>query len=230
MIKLINMKKNSQILIANRYLLTTLLKEIITEVSIDQLKTQFVDAGKISSEDFKEIIDATGNKSAYATWLAKKVADETIKSEDISKYKKYFSIFDRNKKSYPYSDINQYKTTNDISQFIKTSVEIANKETKDPSQQKGVARSDKYKEFYMGSVDGFDVYELPKGRKDLYGVSCELGSGTEWCTATGKTQSFFNKYISSGPLFIFIKPGSEEKYQFSYENDQFMDKDDTPII
>ena len=170
MIKLLNMKKNSQILISNRYLLTTLLKEIITEVSIDQLKTQFVDAGKISSEDFKEIIDATGNKSAYATWLAKKVADETIKSEDISKYKKYFSIFDRNKKSYPYSDINQYKTTNDISQFIKTSVEIANKETKDPSQQKGVARSDKYKEFYMGSVDGFDVYELPKGRKDLYGV------------------------------------------------------------
>ena len=224
------MKKNSQILISNRYLLTTLLKEIITEVSIDQLKTQFVDAGKISSEDFTEIIDATGNKSAYATWLVKKVADETIKSEDISKYKKYFSIFDRNKKSYPYSDINQYKTTNDISQFIKTSVEIANKETKDPSQQKGVARSDKYKEFYMGSVDGFDVYELPKGRKDLYGVSCELGSGTEWCTATGKTQSFFNKYISSGPLFIFIKPGSEEKYQFSYENDQFMDKDDTPII
>jgi len=228
--KLLNMKKNSQILISNNYLLTTLLKEIITEVSIDQLKTQFVDAGKISSEDFKEIIDATGNKSAYATWLTKKVADETIKSEDISKYKKYFSIFDRNKKSYPYSDINQYKTTNDISQFIKTSVEIANKETKDPSQQKGVARSDKYKEFYMGSVDGFDVYELPKGRKDLYGVSCELGSGTEWCTATGKTQSFFNKYISSGPLFIFIKPGSEEKYQFSYENDQFMDKDDTPII
>lgn len=230
MIKLLNMKKNSQILISNNYLLTTLLKEIITEVSIDQLKTQFVDAGKISSEDFKEITDATGNKSAYATWLAKKVADETIKSEDISKYKKYFSIFDRNKKSYPYSDINQYKTTNDISQFIKTSVEIANKETKDPSQQKGVARSDKYKEFYMGSVDGFDVYELPKGRKDLYGVSCELGSGTEWCTATGKTKSYFNKYISSGPLFIFIKPGSEEKYQFSYENDQFMDKDDTPII
>ena len=230
MIKLLNMKKNSQILISNSHLLTTLLKEIITEVSIDQLKTQFVDAGKISSEDFTEIIDATGNKSAYATWLVKKVADETIKSEDISKYKKYFSIFDRNKKSYPYSDINQYKTTNDISQFIKTSVEIANKETKDPSQQKGVARSDKYKEFYMGSVDGFDVYELPKGRKDLYGVSCELGSGTEWCTATGKTKSYFDRYISSGPLFIFIKPGSEEKYQFSYENDQFMDKDDTPII
>jgi len=82
----------------------------------------------------------------------------------------------------------------------------------------------------MSSVDGFDVYELPKGRKDLYGASCELGSGTEWCTATGKTRQFFEEYISSGPLFIFIKPGSNEKYQFSYENNQFMDKYDTPII
>ena len=235
MIKLLNMKKNSQILISNSYLLTTLLKEIITEVSIDQLKTDFVDTGKISSEDFKEIIKVTGKKSAYATWLVKKVESKLIKPEDISKYEKYFSTFDRNKKNkknkkYPYSDINQYKTANDISQFIKTSVEIAEEETKDPSQQKGVARSDKYKEFYMGSVDGFDVYELPKGRKDLYGASCELGSGTEWCTATGKTRQFFEEYISSGPLFIFIKPGSNEKYQFSYENNQFMDKYDTPII
>ena len=224
------MKKNSQILISNNYLLTTLLKEIITEVSIDQLKTQFVDAGKISSEDFKEIIDATGNKSAYATWLAKKVADKIIKPEDIYKYKKYFLIFDRNKKLYPFPDINQYKTDNDISQFIKISVELVDKEAQDPSQQKGVARSDKYKEFYMGSVDGFDVYELPKGRKDLYGTSCELGSGTEWCTATGKTQEYFNRYISKGPLFIFIKPGSKEKYQFSYEGRQFRDKDDNSII
>lgn len=238
MIKLLNTMKKTQTISLrhplkehqSKYSLINLLKEIITEVSIADLEAQFVGTGKVSSKDFKEIADATGNKSAYATWLTKKVADKIIKPEDIYKYKKYFLVFDRNKKSYPYSDINQYKTTNDISQFTKTSVEIANKETKDPSQQKGVARSDKYREFYMGSVDGFDVYELPKGRKDLYGVSCELGSGTEWCTATGKTRQHFDDYISEGPLFIFIKPGSGEKYQFSYEQNQFMDKDDTPII
>jgi hypothetical protein len=210
--------------------LTNLLKQLITEVSISDLEAQFVNTRKVSSEDFKEIKDATDGKSAYATWLTKKVADKMIKSEDIYKYKKYFLIFDRNKKSYPYSDIGAYKTPQDISQFILKSIVIADKETQDPSQQKGITRSDKYKEFYMGSVDGFDVYELPKGRKDLYGASCELGSGTEWCTATGKTRSHFNKYISLGPLFIFIKPGSKEKYQFSYENGQFMDKDDNPII
>ena len=210
--------------------LKAILKEIITQVSIEQLKTQFVDSGKIPLEDFEEITDATGNKTAYATWLAKKVTDKIIKGEDIYKYKNYFLVFDRRKKEYPSPDINTYKTLQDISQFISKSIEIADKEKKDPSQQKGITRSDKYKEFYMGSVDGFDVYELPKDRKDLYGVSCELGSGTAWCTATGKTRSHFDSYILKGPLFIFIKPNSDEKYQFSYEGEQFMNKNDENIF
>jgi hypothetical protein len=209
--------------------LTNLLKEALTEVSVEQLKTQFVDSGKISQNDFNEITSATP-KTAYITWLAKKVVDKLIKAEDIYKYKKYFSIFDRRKKEYPFTDINQYKTQDDLSQFINKSVEIADKESGDVSQQKGVSKEDKYKEFYLGSVNGFNVYELPKGRKDLYGASCELGSGTEWCTATGKTKRYFDDYISKGPLFIFLKPGSNEKYQFNYETNSFMNEDDLSVF
>ena len=205
------------------------LKHLLLEVSIDQLKTQFVDTGKITDSEFTEIIDSAGGRSAYATWLTKQVVSKNIKPEDLYKYNTYFKIFDRRKREYPFQDINQYKTTDDIAQFISKSVDIANAEQKDPSQQKGVARSDKYKEFYIGSVDGFNVYELPKGREDLYGVSCELGSGTEWCTATGKTREHFDRYMKLGPLFIFIKSSSSEKYQFSYEGDQFMDVNDQPV-
>jgi hypothetical protein len=208
--------------------LINLLKETITEVSVEQLKAQFVDSGKISQKDFEEITNTTP-KTAYITWLAKKVADKIIKPEDIYKYKKYFGIFDRRKKEYPFTDINQYKTQNDLSQFISKSVEISDKESEDVSQQKGVSKEDKYKEFYIGSVDGFNVYKLPEGRKDLYGASCELGSGTEWCTATGNTREHFDEYISEGPLFIFIKPGDKEKYQFSYETFNFMDRKDKKI-
>ena len=190
---------------SDQQLLTTLL----LEVSLEDLKSHFVDTNKISQEEFDEIINAVGNKSAYATWLAKKVDDKIIKGEDIYKFKKYFSIFSRQKKNYPSSNINSYKTSKDVALFIKTSVDIENTENADPSKQKGVARSDKYQEFYMGSVDGFDVYE---------------------CTATGKTRGRFDNYISKGPLFIFINPGSDEKYQFSYEGDQFMDKYDNSII
>jgi hypothetical protein len=201
-------------------------KKILLEVSIEQLRAQFAD--KIPTPVFDEIVAAVGQKSAYATWLTKKVADKIIKSEDIYKFKNYFDTFERNKAKYPFKDINQYKTSSDLAKFISASVEIKKKEAEDPSQQKGVAKEDKYKEFYIGEVDGFKVYEVPKGRKDLYGMSCELGSGTEWCTATGKTRSHFDSYISDGPLFIFVK--GNEKYQFHYETNSFMDADDNPIF
>jgi hypothetical protein len=206
------------------------LKSLLFEVSLDQLKTQFVDTGKITDSEFTEIIDASGGKSAYATWLTKMVANKIIKPEDLYKYNSYFKIFDRRKREYQFQDINQYKTSQDISQFILKSVEIFDKEKSDPSQQKGVTRSNKYREFYIGSVEGFDVYELPKGRTDLYGVSCEMGSGTQWCTATGKTRKHFDSYISKGPLFIFSKPGSDEKYQFSYQTKNFMNKYDGTVL
>ena len=205
------------------------LKHLLLEVSIDQLKTQFVDTGKITDSEFTEIIDSSGGKSAYATWLTKQVVAKRINAEDIYKYNAYFKVFDRRKREYIFNDINQYKTQQDLNSFIVKSIELASQEQKDPSQQKGIAKSDKYDKFKLGSVDGFDVYELPKGRTDLYGVSCELGSGTEWCTATGRTKNYFDNYIAKGPLFIFIKPGSDEKYQFSYEESQFMDKNDRPV-
>ena len=206
------------------------LKTLLFEISIDQLKTQFVDTGKITDSEFAEIVDSAGGKSAYATWLTKMIVTKIIKPEDLYKYNAYFKIFDRRKREYPFNDINQYKTAQDIEKFIFKSVEIANKEQQDPSQQKGVAKEDRYAQFKIGEIEGFTVYELPKGRTDLYATSCELGSGTEWCTATGKTRRHFDNYISKGPLFIFIKPGADEKYQFSYEEQQFMDKDDNSII
>jgi hypothetical protein len=209
---------------------TNLQKALVLEVSIQDLKTQFVDTEKVTEEDFKEIVAAVGNKSAYATWLVKKVADGLIKGEDIYKYKDYFTVFDRQKRKYPKQDINQYKTEEDLAAFVDSSVALQDEEEKDPSQQKGVSKEDKYRKYYIGSVDGFNVYKIPENAPDLYGTSCELGSGTQWCTATGKTRNHFDFYNKKGPLYIFIKPGSDEKYQFSYETNSFMDKKDRTVI
>ena len=206
------------------------LQNLLLEVSIEDLKTQFVDTGKVSEEDFKEVVNAVGNKSAYATWIIKKVADGLIKGEDIYKYKDYFMVFDRQKRKYPKQDINQYKTQQDLETFIKMSIDLKKTEEEDPSQQKGVSKEDKYKQFYIGSVEGFNVYKIPQNRPDLYGTSCELGSGTQWCTATGKTNTHYKDHNKKGPLYIFIKPGSDEKYQFHYETNQFMDKNDTRVV
>lgn len=204
--------------------------KVINEASIAQLQSQFVDTNKVSQEDFDKIKDATGGKGAYATWMTKKVADKLLKGEDIYKWKDYFQMFNRRKKDFKSPDINSYKTQSDIGEFIKKAIELRDEEGKDPTKKKGVSKTDKFSDLKIGEVDGFDVYEIPKGRKDLYNTSCELGSGTEWCTATGNTSNYFNQYIDEGPLYIFMKPGSDEKYQFHFESDQFMDKNDQSVV
>jgi len=209
--------------------LKNILKEIILEVSVDQLQTQFVDSGKISSEDFEEI-KKTSPKSAHLTWLTKKVASGVIKTEDIYKWKDYLSMFSKFRNKYPESDIHKYQSPQDISKFIRTSVELKDQIKQDPSKMKGVSKVEKYKDLIIGNVDGFIVYEIPKGRTDLYNVSLDLGSGTEWCTATGNTKKYFNEYIRKDSLFIMYNPSTKEKFQFHYKDHQFMDKNDQSVI
>lgn len=220
--------------------LSDLLKEALesrtmrlNEVSMEQLRSQFVDTGKISEEDFQEIEDASNGKSAYATWLITRVlgtkkVPQLIKQEDVYKYKEYLDIFTRNKRDYAIKDINQIKTKQQLDDWLSQTLEIKDREGEDISTAKGINKSDKFAEFKIGEVDGFDVYKIPKGRTDLYGMSCELGSGTEWCTATGNTRNHFDTYIKQDDMYIFVK--GKEKYQFHYASNQFMDKNDSPII
>lgn len=213
--------------------LRALLNEIILfEISLDQIKAQFVDTGKLSPQDFEQIKDASGGEGAYATWLTARVVGSKkqkplIKSEDIYKYKNYLRIFKTKRKEFPFTDINQIKSPQDLSQFISTAVDLRNQEEEDPSKIKGVSKQEKYSKFKIGAVDGFTVYKIPQNSPD-YNASCELGSGTEWCTATGKTKKYFKDYIKKGPLYIFDN-GRGEKYQFHYESASFMDKNDRSI-
>jgi hypothetical protein len=205
----------------------TLLIELLNEASIEQLQNQFVDSGKIEQKVFDDIKDVT-QKGAYATWLTKQVTDENIKVEDIYKYKKYFTIFDKNKHKYPSPDINSYGKKHSIADFIETSVKISDEIEADPSKAKGVTKSDKYNKLKIGEVDGFTVYKIPKGATNLKRVSCELGSGTQWCTAHSEA-SYFETYIKDGPLYIFDN-GKGKKYQFHFESGQFMDKNDNSVL
>ena len=208
----------------------------LNEVSIDMLQTQFVDTGRIDRNTFKDIVDAAQKDSAFATWLTSKVAGTKkvrpiIKKEDISKYKTYLDIFKRNKREYPLKDINMVKDQNALDGFIKKSREIQAKEEGDISQQKGVSKSEKYTKLKLGEVDGYEIFKFPKGSKDLYGASCELGAGTSWCTATGNTDTWFLDYIDQGDIYVIInKSNPKDKYQFHYESNSYMDPNDIDIF
>lgn len=200
---------------------------IITEINTQRLKSMFLDTDKISERDYEQIIGIT-KKTAYGMWLAKKVSDGLVKGEDIYKWEEYFEIFDRRKRDFKYKDINRYKSEDDLRKFIDEVLLIKRAEQDDPSVAKGVSKTNKYEQYKLGEVEGFSVYEIPKGRDDLYGMSCDLGSGTEWCTASGKHREMFDYYIKRGALYLFLHPDGR-KYQFSIESDQYMDKDDKAI-
>ena len=208
--------------------------------AIEIMQAKYVGTGKISQDIFNKIKDAVNppnaensnvkdnkGKGAYINWLILKVAGGLINIEDVYKYKEYLDIFTRNKNEYPIKDINQIKTEKELKDWLSKTLEIKRGESEDISTVKGIKKSDKYKKLEIGQIDGFVVYKLPKGRTDLYGASCELGSGTEWCTATGKTRDLFDKHIQEDDLYIFVR--DNEKYQFHYATNQFMDKNDTSV-
>ena len=208
----------------------------LNEVSLDALQDQFVNTGRITLKVFNDIVDAAQRDSSFATWLTARVAGTKkakpiIKIEDIPKYKKHLETFKRNKREYPLKDINMVKDQNALEDFIKKSREIQAREEEDISQQKGVSKAEKYTKLKLGEVDGYEIFKFPKGSKELYGASCELGAGTDWCTATGRTDDFFQDYISQGNIYVIInKSDSKDKYQFHYETGQFMDRNDRDIF
>lgn len=219
-----------------RILINEILKEILDEVSLDQVKAKYVGDGEnqLSEKDYEEALKAAASKTVFVVWLVKRVFEGKIMAEDIYKYKEYFQIFSRHKNKYPKKDINQYKSSQDIDDFIKTTTSIKKEVEADPSKDKGVTKTEKFARLKIGEVDGFSVYEIPKGAhksKEMYNASCELGSGTEWCTATGNTNRYYSSYTQKGPLYIFINNSNpKEKYQFHYESNSFMDADDRPVI
>lgn len=62
------------------------------------------------------------------------------------------------------------------------------------------------------------------------GAACELGKGTEWCTAAPGLDYFAQYYKPGDPLFVFVpKNDPKNKFQFHYGTKQFMDRGDREI-
>ena len=60
-------------------------------------------------------------------------------------------------------------------------------------------------------------------------ASCHYGANTRWCTA-GSNNNYFEHYSKDGPLYIITnKKDYTDKYQFHFESNQFMDKEDRNV-
>jgi hypothetical protein len=61
------------------------------------------------------------------------------------------------------------------------------------------------------------------------GAACQLGKGTEWCTAAPGLDYFKQYYKPNDPLFFILDKIDGERYQFHFGTQQFMDKDDNDL-
>jgi hypothetical protein len=61
------------------------------------------------------------------------------------------------------------------------------------------------------------------------GAACQLGKGTDWCTAAPGLNYFKQYYKPNDPLFYILDKSDGEKYQFHFGTVQFMDKNDSEV-
>jgi cytochrome c-type biogenesis protein CcmE len=222
------------------------------EMSLEARKYRFVDKSKLTEKEFKNIVEVSNRKSVYATWLSKMVIDKIIDSEDIYKFKEYFSIFNKNKKLYPNSDINQYRTFYDVSEFISKTQEIRDKEIEvvggvgRGSIGKGLVTANEVRKLesvgivLLGLQDGYQVFKIPQNvnnnkegwklYKDILGRCAGRENGAKIDLCTMASDESFDKYLKDGPYYVMFNLNDPKSpYQFHYESGQFMDKNNKSI-
>ena len=166
----------------------------------------------------------------YSQWIIKQyLQNETGRFfEDLYKITNDLKIYDKIKHKLPEDkrDINQIKTSLELYNIVKP---YAAQDLRLKSEKKGDITT-------LYNDNDYHVL-IPKTKES----ACSYGQGTRWCTASHGL-NYFESYTSRGPLYIIIHKtelvrnqsisGDNEKqdrYQFHFEDNQFMDVDDSPI-
>ena len=218
--------------------LNYIFKSLLTENRVEYLKNKFVDVEeKIKETEFNSLlkIDPTNNKE-FLQWIIReylKLDDNEKKRfirEDKDIIKGDLEIYQRVKSKIPVEkrDINKY-SFGEFSEFITQFYEKA-----ELVSSKQELLDAKYKVF---ENDNWVVYKFSEPTELDYKMSCEVNSGTRWCTRP-RYDTYKNYVKGSSFLMIFIdKKNPENKYQWnggvkstmSMFGGQFMDKNDKPI-
>lgn len=226
---------------------------LIESLTPEILKQKYVETGKVLKDTFDEIMDVSNNKINYASWLTKMVANDNILPEDVYKYKEYLKIFNQFKKHFPIKDINQINTDKELKEWLSIVIKMrerdvlksndndVSKDTKNYVTPNDIQKLEDVGIEYMGMVDGYQAFEIPKSLsdneeawkryRDILGrcQGREQGAKIDICTIA--SFAMFRHYTKKGPLFLFFNMGDKQSpYQFSYEYNQFMDKNDKSLF
>lgn len=162
----------------------------------------------------------------YSKLLLKMFKEGNLKPEDFPKAKDYLSLVYKHQVPV---DMNSIKNLGDL--FGKVE-KYYSSETSNIYDLVGLLSKDDYELLMSG--EKWIIY-TPKSEK----AAAYLGTGTEWCTAWGPystntnyrdRKNHFSQHNSKGLLYVMInRDDSTDKYQFHFETEQFMDKNDRKI-
>lgn len=182
----------------------------------------------IPEDIFKQIVssDPTYNTNKpdkmgkFGKWLLSIYQKGNLKVEDLYKASEYLSIFVRFNSKIEAKDITKYKSLQELYGVIKPFID---------NPEQSASKSEDIRKLKEGAEK---VYEDEKWLvivPHTEEAACYYGKGTQWCTAAEKSENMFGRYNEEGRLYINIVKGTDIKYQFHFETQQFMDATDTEI-
>lgn len=217
--------------------------ELLLEVSIEELRNQFVAKGKLPEDVFDRIVRACGGKSNYATWLCARVANNVCSEDAIETWGERFAVFDRNKSRFQTKDLNTLKTPEQIQNWVQNEFIPVCRDTFKKNISGGstvddamIARLEQCQvSDFKSEITDREYYVFRLGKKD-FDVEKYLGSGTTWCTRNSKET--YDTYISrpdipgtSGDYWIFVnKSNPGEKWQLLVKSGYFCNRNDENFL
>lgn len=213
----------------------TLTEEKLYEITSKDAKERYYP--KINDYIYAKIValDPTYNQTTdqfgkYDKWLLN--ADnlsiiQKTKEEDYYKIRDDLSLYDRlknaNKLPAEYKDINAFNITQLANYIFDNYTRNANFDVNSVTSQTQDNRNIK-KDADKYVVGDFTIIN-PKTEES----ACFYGKGTKWCTAA-INDNRFDQYNREGKIWILIdKYKPNEKLQFHFESEQFMDAGDREI-
>ncbi len=167
--------------------------------------------------------EKTNRQGIYMKWLLNLYINKKLKIEDLYKATEYLNTFNLFKHKLS-NDINSYKSLPELFNAVKpftiqdNSEFINEDERKIVGQFREVFRNNKYRII------------VPKTLK----ASKYFGRGTEWCTTKSDNFEDYTRHqdiskISPFNLYILYTENLDERLQFHFESQQFMDINDKDI-
>lgn len=226
-----------------QYLGQMLEEDLLLEVSIDELRRQYVDSNKLPEDTFNRIVSACNNQSNYATWLCKRVATGICSEDAIETWGERFAFFNQYKSRFRTKDINTLKTAEQIQDWVTNELNPVVRDV----FKKGISGGSQVNDSMIEKLEKCRVsdfksritdreYYVFRVGKDDFDVEHYLGSGTTWCTRN--SEQTFQNYINGsdspgvdGVYWIFVnKDNQSEKWQLLYKASYFCDRRDRNFL